>query len=49
MKTIQSVNRASAYLEGMICAAFGVRIFSDNASEWQTDSVRKYAHKLKQG
>lgn len=48
MKTIQKVNPASAYLEGMIWAAFGVRIFSDNASEWQIDAVSKYAKKLKE-
>ena len=48
MKTIQIVNPASAYLEGMIWAAFGVRIFSDNTSEWQIDVVSKYAKKLKE-
>lgn len=45
MKTTQSINPASAYLEGMIWAAFGVRIFGDNASEWQIDAVSKYAKK----
>ena len=48
MKTIQNVNPASAYLEGMMWAAFGVRIFSDNATEWQIDAVSKYAKKLKE-
>lgn len=33
---------------GMIWASFGVRIFSDNASEWQIDAVSKYAKKLKE-
>lgn len=39
---------AAAYLEGMIWAAFGVRIFTDNATEWQIDAVSKYATKLKE-
>ena len=47
MKTIQEVNPAQAYCEGMLWAAFGVRIFSDNAKEWQIDAVKKYAKKLK--
>lgn len=48
MKTIQEVNPAQAYLEGMLWAAFGVRIFSDNGKEWQIDAVKKYATKLKE-
>ena len=47
MKTIQEVNPALAYCEGMLWAAFGVRIFSDNVAEWQIDAVKKYAKKLK--
>ena len=47
MITIQDVNPAQAYLEGMLWAAFGVRIFSDNVAEWQIDAVKKYAKKLK--
>ena len=43
MNTIQEVNPAQAYYEGMLWAAFGVRIFSDNAKEWQIDAVKKYA------
>ena len=38
---------AQAYLEGMLWAAFGVRIFSDNVAEWQIDAVKKYAKRLK--
>jgi len=34
MNTIQEVNPAQAYFEGMLWAAFGVRIFSDNVAEW---------------
>ena len=48
MKTMDEVNPAQAYFEGMLWAAFGVRIFSDNASEWQIDAVSKYAKKLKE-
>lgn len=48
MKTINEVNPALAYLEGMLWAAFGVRIFSDNVAEWQIDAVKKYATKLKE-
>ena len=42
MKTLQRVYSASAYLEGMIWVAFSVRIFGDNASEWQIDAVSRY-------
>lgn len=35
MNSIQEVNPAKAYFEGMLLAAFGVRIFSDNVAEWQ--------------
>lgn len=48
MKTIQNVNAPQAYFEGMLWAAFGVRIFSDNVAEWQIDAVKKYATKLKE-
>lgn len=47
MKTIKEVNPAQAYLEGMLCAAFSVKIFSDNVAEWQIDAVKKHAKKLK--
>ena len=45
---MDEVNPAQAYCEGMLWAAFGVRIFSDNASEWQIDTVSKYAKRLKE-
>ena len=48
MKTIIEVKPAQAYSEGMLWAAFGVRIFSDNVAEWQIDAVKKYAKKLKE-
>ena len=47
MNTIQEVNPAQAYFEGMLWAAFGVKIFTDNVAEWQIDAVKKYAKKLK--
>lgn len=48
MKTIQDVNSAQAYVEGMLLAAYGVKIFSDSAAEWQIDQVKECAHKLKE-
>ena len=48
MNTIQEVNPAQAYMEGMLWAAFGVRIICDNVAEWQIDAVKKYAKKLKE-
>lgn len=47
MKTIIKVNPAQAYCQGMLWAAFGVRIFSDNLDEWQIDAVKKDAQKHK--
>lgn len=47
MKTINVVNPVQAYLEGMLWAAFGVRIISGNVAEWQIDAVKKYTKKLK--
>ena len=47
MNTIQEVNPAHAYCEGMLWTAFGVRNFNDNVAEWQIDAVKKYAKKLK--
>ena len=48
MITIQNVNPAQAYLEGMLWAAFGVKVVSGNAVEWQIDAVKEYAQKLKE-
>lgn len=47
MNTIQEVNPAQAYLEGMLWAAFGVKFISDDVAEWQIDAVKKYAKNLK--
>ena len=48
METISKANTAQAYIEGMLWAAFGVRIFSENVAEWQIEAVKKYAKKLKE-
>lgn len=48
MRTISEENIVQAYIEGMLWAAYGVRIFSENVAEWQIDAVKKYAKKLKE-
>ena len=48
MRTIDKVKIAQGYIEGMLWAAFGVRIFSENVAEWQIEAVKKYAKKLKE-
>lgn len=48
MSMINEVNTAKAYIDGMLWAAFGVRIFSENVAEWQIEAVKKYAKKLKE-
>ena len=48
MRTIGNVNTAQAYIEGMLWAAYSVRIFSENVAEWQIEAVKKYAKKLKE-
>lgn len=47
INTIQEVNPAQAYFEGMLWASFGVKIIRDNVEEWQIDTVKKYAKILK--
>ena len=42
------INKAKAYLEGMLWAAYGVIVISGNVAEWQIDAVKKYAKKLKE-
>lgn len=42
-----SIETAKAYLEGMLLAAYGVKITSDSAAEWQIDQVKECAKKLK--
>lgn len=48
MNMINEVNTAKAYIDGMLWAAFGVRIFTENVAEWQIEAVKKYAKKLKE-
>ena len=48
IKTIHEVNPALAYLQGMLLAAFGVRVISTDAYEWQIDAMKEYALKLKE-
>lgn len=48
MNTIQNINTAQAYLEGMLWAAYGVKLIGGFVSEWQIDVVKKYAKKLKE-
>ena len=48
MNMINEVNTAKAYIDGMLWAAFGVSIFSENVAEWQIEAVKKYAKKLKE-
>lgn len=44
----QSIDTAKAYLEGMLWAAYGVKIISGSAAEWQIDQVKECAKKLKE-
>lgn len=48
MNMINEVNTAKAYIDGMLWAAFDVRIFCENVAEWQIEAVKKYAKKLKE-
>ena len=48
MITIKDVNPAQAYLEGMLWAAYGVKVISGPVAEWQIDNVKESALKLKE-
>ena len=48
MKAIKDVNPAQAYIEGMLWAAYGVRIINGTVAEWQIDKVKECALKLKE-
>ena len=48
MKTIKDVNPAQAYIEGMLWAAYGVKIINCSVAEWQIDKVKGCAQKLKE-
>lgn len=44
----QSLDTARAYFEGMLWAAYGVKIISGSVAEWQIDQVKECAKKLKE-
>ena len=48
MDTNHNIDTAKAYLEGMLWAAYGVKIISCSAAEWQIDQVKECAKKLKE-
>lgn len=48
MNTIKENNLAQAYLNGMLYAAYGVRVISCNVAEWQLDAVKECAKELKE-
>lgn len=48
MSSNQSIDTVKAYLEGMLWAAYGVKIISGSAAEWQIDQVKECAKKLKE-
>ena len=43
-----NIDTAKAYIEGMLWAAYGVKIISGSAAEWQIDQVKECAKKLKE-
>ena len=42
------IDTAKAYLEGMLWAAYGVKIISGSAAEWQIDQVKDCVKRLKE-
>jgi len=48
MITINDINPVVTYLKGMLLAAFGVKVISADAEEWQIDAVKEYSLKLKE-
>lgn len=48
MITNHNIDSARAYFEGMLLAAFGVKVFSDSVAEWQLDHVKECAKSLKE-
>lgn len=48
MDTNHSIENVKAYLEGMLWAAYGVKIISGSVAEWQIDKVKECAQKLKE-
>lgn len=48
MEVKKDANPALAYLEGMMWAAYGVKVISCDAVEWQIDAVKECAKELKE-
>ena len=48
MDTNHNIDTARAYFEGMLWAAYGVKIISGSVAEWQIDQVKECAKKLKE-
>ena len=48
MNNNHNKDTAKAYIEGMLWAAYGVKIISGSAAEWQIDQVKECAKKLKE-
>ena len=48
MNINHNIDTAKAYIEGMLWAAYGVKIISGSAEEWQIDQVKECAKKLKE-
>ncbi|MBO4840198.1 MAG: hypothetical protein J5524_03765 [Bacteroidaceae bacterium] len=48
MNTVIDVNRVKAYLEGVLWAAYGVKVITGNVAEWQIDAVKECAKELKE-
>ena len=42
------LNTAKGYLEGLLWAAYGMKIISGTVAEWQIDQVKECAKKLKE-
>ena len=48
MDSKHNIETAKAYLEGMLWAAYGVKIISGTVAEWQIDLMKEYGKKLKE-
>ena len=48
MGTNHGIDNVKAYLEGMLWAAYGVKLISGSVAEWQIDKVKECAQKLKE-
>ena len=48
MITINDINPVVTYLKGMLLAAFGVKVISADAEEWQIDAVKELSLRFKE-